>query len=237
LLPEQKARKNIDKQLEQCGWIVQDYQSLNLSESTGIAIREFPLGKEHADYILFIDRVAVGVIEAKPEGSTLSGVAEQSQIYLTNMTKFLPNIKVRPIFAYETTGIETFFRDIRDPETRSRRVYSFHRPETLKEWIDDENGTIRSRLQKMEIEHPLIKNGLSDCQIEAIKNLEYSFSNSRQRSLIQMATGGGKTFTAVSFIYRLIKFSKAKNIFKSLGYCLLVSFDLRANRKFSYGVR
>jgi len=85
LLPEQKARKIIDKQLEQCGWIVQDYRSLNLSESTGIAIREFPLGKEHADYILFIDRVAVGVIEAKPEGSTLSGVAEQSQIYLANM--------------------------------------------------------------------------------------------------------------------------------------------------------
>ena len=54
MLPEQKARKNIDKQLEQCGWIVQDYQSLNLSESIGIAIREFPIGKEHADYILYL---------------------------------------------------------------------------------------------------------------------------------------------------------------------------------------
>jgi type I restriction enzyme R subunit len=106
LLPEQKARKNIDRQLEQCGWTVQDYESLNLGESTGIAIREFPIGKDHADYILFIDRIAVGVIEAKPVGSTLSGVAEQSQSYLTDMLNLLSNIKVRPIFAYDTTGID-----------------------------------------------------------------------------------------------------------------------------------
>jgi type I restriction enzyme, R subunit len=234
LLPEQKARKNIDKQLEQCGWIVQDYQSLNLSESTGIAIREFPIGKEHANYILFIDRVAVGVIEAKPEGSTLSGVAEQSQIYLTNMLNLLSDIKVRPIYAYETTGIETLFRDLRDPDIHPRRVFSFHRPETLKEWMEIDNEenaeTLRSRLKKLEIEHPLIKESLRDCQIEAIKNLEHSFSNNRQRSLIQMATGSGKTFTAVSFVYRLIKFSKAKRVLflvdrKTLGTQALKEFQ------------
>ena len=166
---------------------VQDYKNLNLSESTGIAIRGFPLGKDHADYILFIDRIAVGVIEAKPEGSTLSGVAEQSQIYLTNMLNLLKDIKVRPIYAYETTGIETLFRDLRDPDTRPRRVFSFHRPETLKEWmnIDNEENirTLRSRLKKMEIEHHLIKEGLRDCQIEAIRNLEHYFSNNRQRSI------------------------------------------------------
>jgi type I restriction enzyme R subunit len=72
----------------------------------------------------------------KPVGSTLSGVAEQSQSYLTNMLGYLAEIKVRPIFAYETTGVETFFRDIRDPATRSRKVYTFHRPETLKEWAE-----------------------------------------------------------------------------------------------------
>jgi type I restriction enzyme R subunit len=219
LLPEQKARKNIDKQLEQCGWKVQDHDSLNLSESTGIAIREFPIGKDHADYILFIDRIAVGVIEAKPEGSTLSGVAEQSRSYLTNMLNLYTHIKVRPIYAYETTGIETLFRDLRDPDTHPRRVFTFHRPETLKEWMGNDNeendentGTLRSRLKKMEIEHPLIKEGLRDCQVEAISNLEHSFSKNRQRSLIQMATGSGKTFTAVSSVYRLIKFSKAKRI-------------------------
>ncbi|HEY6535017.1 MAG TPA: DEAD/DEAH box helicase family protein [Candidatus Nitrosocosmicus sp.] len=213
---------------------VQDYKNLNLSESTGIAIRGFPLGKDHTDYILFIDRIAVGVIEAKPEGSTLSGVVEQSQIYLTNMLNLLKDIKVKPIYAYETTGIETLFRDLRNPDTRPRRVFSFHRPETLKEWmnIDNEENirTLRSRLKKMEIEHHLIKEELRDCQVEAIRNLEHYFSNNRQRSLIQMATGSGKTFTAVSFVYRLIKFSKAKRILflvdrKTLGTQALKEFQ------------
>jgi type I restriction enzyme R subunit len=153
----------------------------------------------------------VGVVEAKPQGTTLSGVAEQSQIYLTNILKTFANIKVRPIFGYETTGIETFFRDLRDPDVRSRRVFSFHRPETLQEWMEQED-TIRTSLKKLDKEHPLIITGLRDCQVEAIKNLESSFENNRPRSLIQMATGSGKTFTAVSFVYRLIKFAKAKRI-------------------------
>jgi type I restriction enzyme R subunit len=211
LRPEERARTNIDKMLESSGWTIQDHDDLNLGASLGVAIREFPIGKEHADYLLFIDRTAVGVVEAKPPGTTLSGVAEQSQIYLTNMLKTFANIKVRPIFAYETTGVETFFRDLRDPDTRSRRVFSFHRPETLQEWMEQED-TLRTSLKKLDKGHPLIKTGLRDCQVEAILNLEKSFENNRPRSLIQMATGSGKTFTAVSFVYRLIKFAKAKRI-------------------------
>ena len=111
----------------------------------------------------------------------------------------------------ETTGIETFFRDMRDPYARSRRVYSFHRPETLVDWLSQDNS-LRSRLVNMNKECPLIKEGLRDCQIEAITNLDDSFAVSRPRSLIQMATGSGKTFTAVSFVYRLIKYAGAKRI-------------------------
>ncbi len=209
--PEERARRHIDQLLELSGWEIQDYKELNLSASLGVAIREFPLGKDHADYALFVDKKLVGVIEAKPEGTTLSGVAEQSQTYLTGISKKLQGLQSLPPFAYETTGVETFFRDLRDPDTRSRRVFAFHKPETLYEWVSNQE-TVRTNLKKMNVEHPLILDRLRECQIGAIKNLEKSFANSMPRSLIQMATGSGKTFTAVSTIYRLIKFGGARRV-------------------------
>jgi type I restriction enzyme R subunit len=106
---------------------------------------------------------------------------------------------------------ETYFRDIRDPDTRSRRTFSFHKPETLIEW-SSKSDTLRSRLKNMPSKYPLTREGLRDCQFEAIQNLEQSFADARQRALIQSATGSGKTYTGVSFIYRLIKFAGAKRI-------------------------
>ena len=88
---EKQARINIDKLLEQSGWIVQDYKHLNLGAGLGIAVREFPTLKGPADYMLFIKRKAVGVLEAKPEGVTLSGVTEQSERYLENFPDDIPN--------------------------------------------------------------------------------------------------------------------------------------------------
>jgi type I restriction enzyme, R subunit len=209
--PEEKARDKIDQLLEKAGWSIQDYKNLNLGASLGVAIREFPLGQNYADYLLFVDRKAVGVIEAKQIGTTLSGVAEQSQSYITHIPENLPCHSIPLPFAYESTGIETFFRDIRDLEARSRRVFAFHQPETLYEQLS-ENDTLRTRLKNMESEHQLITTKLRECQIEAIRNLEQSFEQNRPRSLIQMATGSGKTYTAVSSVYRLIKFAKAKRI-------------------------
>jgi len=211
LRPEEKARSQIDVLLEKAGWMVQDYKDLNLGASLGVAIREFPLSQIYADYILFVDRKAVGVIEAKQIGTTLSGVAEQSQSYITNVPKNLPCYSIPLPFAYESTGIETFFRDTRDLDARSRRVFAFHKPETLYEWLSEEN-TLRTRLKNMKSEHKLVETGLYQCQKEAIKNLEKSFAENRPRSLIQMATGSGKTYTAVSSVYRLIKFAKAKRV-------------------------
>jgi type I restriction enzyme R subunit len=197
--------------LRESGWPVQHMDESNLGVSLGIAIREFPLSKGHADYLLFLDRKAAGVIEAKPEGTTLSGVAEQTQSYMINIPNNLPSVSNPLPYAYETTGIETYFRYIRDPYSRSRRVYSFHRPETLFDWLSLKYS-LRTRLTKLSTGYPLIERGLRDCQIEAIKNLEESLGMSRPRSLIQMATGSGKTFTAVSFVYRLIRYAKAKRI-------------------------
>ena len=206
--PEEKARQNIDKLLEAAGWAVQDKKDLNLGAALGVAVREFPLKNGYADYLLFVDRKAAGVVEAKPEGITLSGVAEQTQGYIAGIPDNLPHVQEPLPFAYESTGIETYFRDMRDEDPRSRRLFAFHKPETLMEWLS-QGDTLRTRLKGLP---SLITEGLRDCQCEAIINLEKSFADSRPRALIQMATGSGKTFTAVSFVYRLLKFAKAKRV-------------------------
>lgn len=187
---------------------MQNYKDVNLAASFGVAVREVPLKDGVADYVLFINKKAVGVIEAKSPGTTLSGVEEQSEFYSKNISHTLPVIQEPLPFAYESTGVETFFRDVRDPFPHSRRIFAFHKPETLSDWLSQKD-TLRKRLKNLP---PLITEGLRDCQIEAIKNLEKSLKEDKPRALIQMASGSGKTYTAVNFVYRLIKFANAKRI-------------------------
>ena len=206
--PEEKARKDIDHLLSKAGWVIQDVDEINLGAGLGVAVREYPTKTGPVDYALFVNRKAIGVIEAKAAGTTLSGVAEQSAKYIRNFPDNVLHFTLPLPFAYESTGVETFFRDNRDPASRSRRVFAFHKPETLLEWVQ-EDQTLRARLQNLP---PLMIEGLRDCQIEAVNNLDVSFKDGRPRALIQMATGSGKTFTAVTFSYRLIKFAKARRI-------------------------
>ena len=210
--PEQLARQQIDLQLAACGWVVQDFKAVDFSVGLGIALREVPLTTGPCDYLLLVDRKAVGVIEAKKVGTTLSGVAEQSGRYASSLPDFLADGLTGALpFLYESTGVETYFRDDRDPSPRSRRVFTFHRPETLAEWAA-EPDTLRSRLKAMPTAHPLATGGMRECQIEAITGLERSFAEDRPRALIHMATGAGKTFTACAFTYRLIKYAKARRV-------------------------
>ncbi len=187
---------------------MQDPRSFNPGVCRGIAVREFPLEAGFADYMLFVDRKAVGIVEAKREGTPLSGVATQSKKYLDGLPAHVQRVGTPLPFAYESTGVETVFRDVRDPDYRSRRVFSFHRPETLAGWAR-EADTLRARLKAMP---PLVVAGLRGCQVEAIAGLERSFAENRPRALIQMATGSGKTFTAVSSVYRLIKHAGANRV-------------------------
>jgi type I restriction enzyme R subunit len=212
LNPEQRAREQIDAQLLACGWVVQDYSAVDFSAGRGVALREVTLKTGRCDYFLLVDRKPVGMVEAKKEGTTLSGVAEQSARYASGLPDFLAAGFTGPLpFLYESTGVETFFRDQRDPDPRSRLVFSFHRPETLAEWAGEPN-TLRARLKAMPTAHPLVTSGMRQCQIEAITGLENSFAESRPRALIHMATGAGKTFTACAFTYRLIKYAGARRI-------------------------
>ena len=137
MTPEQEARANIDRLLGLAGWIVQDVDSINPYAGRGVAVREFPLRSGHgtADYLLYVNQKAVGVVEAKPVGFTLTGVEAQSEKYSTGLPDELPAPR-RPLpFVYESTGIETQFTNGLDPEPRSRLVFSFHTPKTLAEWI------------------------------------------------------------------------------------------------------
>ena len=207
LRPEDSARHTIDKKLIEAGWLIQKFSKINFSAGIGIAIEEFPTESGPADYALFIERKMVGIIEAKAEGTTLSKVEEQSARYASSNTKWKADNST-PVFIYESTGVETHFTDFRDPKPRAREVFNFHRPETLKDWLK-QGKSLRTRLLTFPALNPT---GFRECQINAIQNLENSFAKNRPRSLVHMATGAGKTFTAISSIYRLLKFSEAKRV-------------------------
>ena len=217
--PEQKARKVIDKKLEQSGWIVQDVKKLNPIASLGVAVREFPTDTGPVDYALFVNGIPVGVIEAKKSeaGENITTVEEQSARYANSTFKWI-KIEYSIRFAYEATDNLIRFTDYNDIKFRSRTVFSFHRPETLERLLANE-GTIRNNMKNFP---PLDEAGFRKCQINAIRNLDISFSNNRQKALVQMATGAGKTFTAITAAYRLLKYGKMNRILflvdtKSLG--------------------
>ena len=206
--PEEQARSRIDQLLRDAGWVIQDRSDFDRQAALGVAVREFHLPAGYCDYLLFIDGKAAGVIEAKKAGVTLSGVAEQSAKYVAELPEHLARWEQRLVYHYESTGDETFFCNLRDPKPRSRRVFAFHRPETLHEWLR-QTETLRAQLRHLP---PLETQGLRDCQIEAIEGLEASLAEDRLRALIQLATGSGKTFTACSFSYRLIRHAGARRI-------------------------
>ncbi|OGA65016.1 MAG: type III restriction endonuclease subunit R [Betaproteobacteria bacterium RIFCSPLOWO2_12_FULL_68_20] len=215
---EQEARGEIDRLLTAAGWRVQDAGAANILAARGVAIREFELKGGHgtADYMLYIDGKAAGVLEAKKEGVTLSGVETQSERYVKGLPDGLPVWRKPLPFAYQSTGVETRFTNGFDPQPRSREVFAFHQPETLAEWvkyaIPSAGEAPSSFLARMSGMPALVETGLWPAQITAVKNLEKSLAENRPRSLIQMATGSGKTYTAISFIYRLIKYAGARRV-------------------------
>ncbi len=206
--PEQIARDRIDALLAQSGWKVQNRKAINFNAGLGIAVREYPTDIGPVDYVLFVDRKPVGVIEAKreEEGHRLITHEPQAEAYALAKLKYVESNPL--VFVYESTGELTRFTDFQDPKPRSRQVFSFYRPETLREWLSNPKS-LRARLHDIPV---LDLRGLRDCQTNAIKNLEKSFKENHPRALIQMATGSGKTYTAITFIYRLLKFANAKRV-------------------------
>jgi type I restriction enzyme, R subunit len=231
MTPEAKARVDIDKLLVQAGWHVCGMGDFDIHAAQGVAIREFPLntGFGFADYLLYVNGKACGVIEAKKAGATLSGVEVQSGRYAQGLPTSLPAWH-RPLpFLFESTGVETHFTNGLDPQPRARGIFAFFRPELLAEWLaylpsapgqpaaNDEARTFLHRMRNMPQLVTQWGTGgaafqLWPAQIKAIANLEKSLAANKPKALIQMATGSGKTFTAISAIYRLIKFAGARRV-------------------------
>jgi len=218
---ELRARALIDRQLEAAGWAVQDVANRNLYAVQGVVVREAVMAKGHgrADYLLYVDQRAVGVIEAKPVGTPLTGVEWQSAMYASGLA---PEIRLKALttdgrlpFVFEASGSETHLTNGYDPAPRARRIFSFPRPATLARTIRDaeadaDAATWRAKVRRLP---DLIEAGLRPAQIEAINGIERSLAEQRfSRSLVQMATGAGKTFAAVTQSYRLLRYGGFRRI-------------------------
>lgn len=245
MTPEQEARIVIDEKLKMSGWQVQNVNQLNLLAGLGVAVREFPTSTGPVDYVLFINGEPVGVIEAKKSsaGENITVVEEQSLRYANSTFKWI-NRDHSIRFAYEATDKLVKFTDYKDIKYRSRKVFSFHRPEYLESLLQA-SDTIRNNMKHFP---PLDPVGFRDCQINAINNMDVSFADNRPRALVQMATGAGKTFTAITEAYRLLKYGKMNRILflvdtKSLGeqaereFLAYTPSDDRRSFSQLYGVR
>jgi type I restriction enzyme, R subunit len=207
--PEQIARDAIDAQLRAAGWAVQGKTAWDHHVGEGQAVREYITDAGPADYVLFVDGQPVGVIEAKKEplGQSITVAEEQAADYAAAKLKWVQSSGVPLPFLYQATGVIVRFTDQRDPKPRSREVFSFHRPETLRENL--RARSLRARLLDLPALDPT---GLRACQIEAITNLDASLKQAKPRALVQMATGSGKTFTAITSIYRLLKHAHVRRV-------------------------
>jgi len=212
LKPEDRTRHEIiNPMLVAAGWVVQHFKVASVHASLGVAVEYFPMGigVGEADYVLFVNGEAVGIVEAKKEGETLVGKEPQSNRYAQGFPKDYSFVSDPLPFVYESSGSETRFTNLWDPKPRSRELFWFHRPETLEAWIKVGKETLRHKLSGMSaLDNPI----LWPVQKRAISNLEGSLAVARPRALIQMATGSGKTFTAVNICYRLIKYANARRV-------------------------
>ncbi len=210
MTPEASARQQIDQKLQQAGWVIQDMKRLNLAVGPGVAVREFPTDTGPADYVLFADRQAVGVIEAKKDstGENLTVTENQTERYAAARLKWRTNdVPLR--FLFEATGQIIRFTDNGDPAPRSREIFHFFTPQTLAAWQSRPSTLRRCLVEQMPT---LLEKNLRDCQVSAVVGLEKSLALNKPRALVHMATGAGKTFTAITSVYRLLKFGGAQRI-------------------------
>ncbi|WP_334090205.1 DEAD/DEAH box helicase family protein, partial [Helicobacter typhlonius] len=216
LKPEQQAREEIDKLLSLAGFELRDFKDCTLGDSTpnaarNLAIKEFILENgTRADYILFVAGKACGVIEAKKFSLSLSGAENQAKNYAYTLPAHIPSYQDILPFVYVSNASEIYFTDLREPSPRARRIFAFHTPKELLEKLN--SNSLRDRIRQIPPLSSQDSKKLRDCQKDAIEGLEKSLKQNKQRALIQMATGAGKTFTACNFAYRLLSIAKAKRI-------------------------
>ena len=206
MTPEEKARQKIDQWFTEAGWKVinrEDYEPT----CTAVAIREGLLkGNLEADYFLFINGKAVGVLEAKREDiDALSDkVCEQAVLYAKSVPHIYQAYQKPLPFIFTSNGKELYFCDFRKQEQNFKQIIAIPTPyELVKQLgISDYFAGLPT----------LQKKGLRDCQYEAVIELENSFRAGQNRALMLLATGAGKTYTACLAAYRLLSYTPMRRI-------------------------
>ena len=212
--PEEIARKAIDAQLAASGWTVTSDKSA-WKDGTAVAIREwtFP-DQSRVDYMLCYQGKAIAVVEAKKAEFLMGGVYHQSDGYLesTAAETRIPKWRDQLCFTYDANGNVVLFADRRTQYSRSRVVFSFHRPETLKAWIAEGETTVPDRIRKYAGTDLPEALHLHDCQTRAIQGLEEAFAAQQRRAYVHLATGSGKTYAACTLCHRLLRRAHARRI-------------------------
>lgn len=206
MTPEEKARIKIDQWFADAGWEVINRDEYEPT-STAVAIREGLLkGNLEADYFLFINGKAVGVLEAKREETYAfsSVVCEQAALYARSVPNIYQTYQKPLPFIFTSNGKELYFCDFREQDHYFKQIMTIPTPHELvkKLGINDYFAGLPT----------LRKKGLRDCQYEAITELEKSFRSGQQRALMVLATGAGKTYTACLAAYRMLSYTPMRRV-------------------------
>lgn len=207
---EWQTRKNrIDPRLKQAGWTPAPFQGRDLSQYSRSAVEEFPTDHGPADYALCDDGSPLGVVEAKKVTLGPQNVLTQAQRYSLGFTDSPSDYGegFRVPFLYSTNGELIWFQDVRHPLNGSRQVAGFHTPSALREWLERDQQAAIDKLAGIPY-HGLLR----EYQIEAHEGVEAAIAQRKQKILLPMATGTGKTLTMVSQVYRLMKAGFARRI-------------------------
>lgn len=228
-LDEVTTRKLIDEQLRRAGWQA-DSQALRWSRGTrpqkgrAMAIAEVPTSSGPVDYVLFVGLDAVAVVEAKRGSVDVPGVLEhQAMRYARDLSPDLvgshgPWGEHRVPFAFATNGrpyleqVKTksgvWFRDLRLDTNLARPLVGWWTPEGLKAAL----GMDAAKAEAALVAEPFDDLGLYDFQIDVVKKVEAAIAEGRRGMLVAMATGTGKTRTALGLIYRALKSGRFRRV-------------------------
>lgn len=206
LKPEEKARVYIDRQLQKAGWRIVDRDEYEASTEAQAVRETLTKGHKEADYMLFLNDVAIGVIEAKRDDIKLDTTSHMSQVeyYATHPEKWYKCFGDTLPFVWLANGKQILFRDRRDADSIFEERGEFPSPKFMARLLDMQDEWVALP--------DLPRKGLRECQFEAISNLETSFREGERRALIVLATGAGKTYTACTACYRLLTYTPMKRI-------------------------
>jgi type I restriction enzyme R subunit len=209
-ISEWQTRKEIiDKKLRQCGWEVIPYVRNITIPFNPVAVTEYPTKSGPADYILYVKQKPIAIVEAKRPSTDPYPWLSEAQRYARDFTSSPFNFgEYKVPFIYSTNGHKIWFQDLRNVEGRSRKVFQFHTPDALLEMLSYDDSSAREFLLTVENDNVFLRY----YQKDAIDAIEKALLENKRKMLVAMATGTGKTITAASLIYRLLKSRMSKRI-------------------------